>query len=171
MDTAATPEQRRPPGPRRLAATLVAISLALGLAAGAYSWLSSSLQVPGPAEVAGTAELRARGAEAFVEFCGWPKFEPRFWPECRGGADEWRARGAQRLVEFCVDGVPSRMFTAPDCVDEDRAAFVLAAGPSARDVATGGTVAAVALAVLAILVLARAAVAGGRRAGPLSGVG
>lgn len=172
MTRSVTPDRRPAPAPRRLAVSVVTVSLALGLAGGAYSWLGSSLVVPGPAQTASTMELQARGAEAFVEFCGWPKFEPRFWPECRGGADEWRARGAERLVAFCLDGTPSRMFTAADCADENRPAFALTAGPGARDVATGATAGAVSVAVLAIVALARGAMAGRRRrAGPLSGAG
>jgi hypothetical protein len=143
-------------GRRRLLRVVLA-SLALGLAAATISYLAWSLHVPGPARAATTAELRDRGAERYMGFCG-NTFEPRFWPECLGGADDWRQRGADALVAFCVRHEPSRMFTAPDCEGADRPAVALVGSPRPEDLGTGGVAAAVALVVLGLFAMARGAV-------------
>jgi hypothetical protein len=129
-------------------ARIVTIALAVGLTVAAISFLGSSLQVPGPAERASTEVMRERGAAGYFDFCSWPKFEPRFWPECRGDADDWRARGATALVAHCTLGEPSRMFGAEDCVSQDRPLFALSGAPSGADLLKGAVAAALALGVL-----------------------
>lgn len=133
---------------------VVIASLLVGLAAATISYLAASLQVPGPAREATTQELRDRGAERYMGFCG-NTFEPRFWPECLGGADDWRQRGADQLVAFCVRHEPSRMFTAPDCEGADRPAVALAGGPRLEDLQVGALAGIVAMVVLGMVVLAR----------------
>jgi hypothetical protein len=145
---------------------IVAIALAVGLAVAAISFLGSSLQVPGPAERASTEVMRERGAAGFFDFCSWPKFEPRFWPECRGDADDWRARGASALVAYCTLGEPSRMFGAEDCVSQDRPLFALTDAPSGADLLKGAIGAAVAFGVLLTASVVRAT--GWRRPGTRS---
>ncbi len=134
--------------PTRSLSRLAALALTVGLVAGAVSYLGTSLQIPGPATQASTEVLQERGAAAFFEFCSWPKFEPRFWPECRGGTDEWRARGAEALVAHCTLGEPSRMFRPGDCDSDDRAPAALNGPPTPANALTGAIAAAVALAVL-----------------------
>jgi hypothetical protein len=145
----------RASGRRNLARVVVA-ALLLGLAAATISYLASSLQIPGPAQAATTPELRDRGAERYMGFCG-NTFEPRFWPECLGGADDWRQRGADQLVAFCIRHEPSRMFTGPDCEGTDRPAAVLTGGPRPMDLAVGALAAVVALTVFGLLAVGRRA--------------
>jgi hypothetical protein len=142
----------------RSASAILVIALVVGVAAASASYLGGALRVPGPAEQASTEVMRERGAASFHEFCSWPKFEPRFWPECRGDADEWRARGASALVAHCTRTEPSRMFGADDCLSDDRPLFTLTGGPTPADAAAGGIAAAVAVAVLLSLNLAGRAV-------------
>ena len=131
---------------------LVAIALVIGLAAGTFSYLSRSLAIPGPAEQASAEELRARGAEINVQFCLPIASEPRFWPECvGGGAAAWRERGATQLVEYCRNPVPSRMFSASDCLGEDRPLVALTGAPGSGDAAVAGVAAAIAAGLLALL--------------------
>jgi hypothetical protein len=136
---------------RHLARLVLATSLALGIAAAGVGYLGSSLSIPGPANAASVEQMRERGAEVYVKFCEVPKFEPRFWPECKNTAADWRARGADRLVAFCRQGVPSRMFGAEDCQSPDRAAVALTRAPGWGDAALGGAVAAAALVILGLL--------------------
>jgi hypothetical protein len=143
----------RPAGRRNLVRIVVA-SLLLGLAAATISYLAASLQIPGPAQAATTAELRDRGAERYMGFCG-NTFEPRFWPECLGGADDWRQRGADQLIAFCVRHEPSRMFTGPDCEGADRPAAALTGSPRPTDIAVGALAATVALLALVGLAASR----------------
>jgi hypothetical protein len=132
----------------------LAIALILGLAAGTFSHLSRSLSIPGPAEPASNAELQARGAEINVQFCLPIASEPRFWPECvGGGAAAWRERGATQLVEYCRNPVPSRMFSASDCIAEDRPLVALTGAPGLRDAAVAGIVTALAAGVLTLLAI------------------
>lgn len=134
---------------------VIAVSLALGLAAGAYSYLSSALSVPGPAQQLSTAELRERGAEIYMELCAG-QFEPRWWPECRGGADEKRARGADQLVAYCAGEERfARFFSSSDCESADRPLAALTAAPRWPDAVTGGLVAGSAFLVLGLLSVAR----------------
>jgi hypothetical protein len=131
---------------------LVAIALVIGLAAGTFSYISRSLAIPGPADQASTEELRARGAQINAEFCRPIASEPRFWPECvGGGAAAWEERGARELVEYCRNPVPSRMFTASDCLAEDRPLVALTDEPRPNDAAVAGLAAAIAAVVLALL--------------------
>lgn len=135
---------------QRLALMAVAVALAFGVAAAALSYLGDALKVPAPATRAGTAELRERGAAILTEFCG-PLFEPLWWPECVGDAPEERERGADLLVAVCTQGGQSRMFSASDCLSEDRAPVALVGGPGWDDLAVGGLAAVVALVVLALV--------------------
>lgn len=160
-----TAEPRTRRLPRRRIAWVILASLALGLAAATISYLAASLQVPGPARAATTAELRELGAERYMGFCG-NTFEPRFWPECVGGADDWRQRGADALVDFCVRHVPSRMFTGPDCDGADRPAVALVGSPRLEDLEVGGVTALVAFAVLGLLRFVRPGPEGERRLSP-----
>lgn len=121
----------------RLARVVIAVSLVAGLAVAAVSYLGSSLMIPGPADRAGTDELRARGAAVWVEFCNYSWYEPHFWPECVGDPDDWRPRGADRLVAFCTQGVASRLFSRADCLAEDRPVAALSGGPRPQDAAAG----------------------------------
>lgn len=131
---------------------VVAVALLIGLAAGTVSYLSRSLAIPGPAEKASNEELRARGAEINAEFCRPIASEPRFWPECvGGGAAAWEERGARELVRYCQNPVPSRMFSASDCLAEDRPLVALTDGPRPADAAVAGLAAAIAAVVLALL--------------------
>ena len=157
--------QAQAPAPlrQRRASVIVGVALVMGLAAGAGSYLSTSLSIPGPAR-AGNDELRQRGAAVYMEFCSWPKFEPRFGPECVGSPDDWQARGAERLVTFCTAHVPSRMFDAPDCLsNEQPMRFALAGAPQPQDVAIGGGAAALAAAVLLLSSASSAALVPRRR--------
>ncbi len=149
---------------RRLG-VIVAVSLVLGLAAGAVSYLSSSLAVPAPGHMASVQELRERGGAINVEFCKPIASEPRFWPECLGGAAEaWREHGANALVAYCPSPVPDRMLSAADCLSADRAAFALTEGPRLKDVAAGATVGAAAIVLLGLRALAyRILASGGSR--------
>lgn len=137
---------RRPAPPNRpRARAVLAVALSIGLAAGLVSYFASSLSLADPVR-AGTAELRERGAAGFFEFCAVPKFEPRFWPECIGGADDWRERGADRLVAFCTEGEPSRFFHFRDCISEEQplVSLQLSGGPRPQDALVGLVAAAVA---------------------------
>jgi hypothetical protein len=69
----------------------------------------------------------------WVTFCSESAYEPRFWPECTEAVPEWRERGAERLIQFCTAGVPSRLFTADDCLAADRPMMGLAHGPRPQD--------------------------------------
>lgn len=140
---------------RRLAILLVGAALVLGLAAGSFSYLSHALAFPAPAR-ASVEVLRQRGADAYFEFCSWPKFEPRFWPECVGGADDWRARGADRLVAYCTDRVPSRQFGAYDCLSDEQPGPTLTAPPHWQDLALGGAVGLSALTALVLVAISTA---------------
>jgi len=125
--------------PRRenMARFVITASLVAGLAVAAVSYLASSLQVPAPAQRAETAELEARGAQVWVTFCRESAYEPRFWPECTEAVPEWRERGAERLVQFCTEAVPSRLFTADDCLASDRPMLALSGGPRPQDAVLG----------------------------------
>jgi hypothetical protein len=125
--------------PRRegLARFVITVALVAGLAVATVSYLASSLMIPGPAVRAETAELEARGAQVWVTFCSESAYEPRFWPECTLGPDEWRQRGAERLIQFCTQGVPSRLFTADDCLAADRPMLALSGGPRPQDAVAG----------------------------------
>lgn len=132
---------------------VVAASLALGLAAGAFSYLSSSLAI-GPAVRADTEELRERGAEIYFESCAGFA-EPRFWPECIGDADEKRTRGASELVRFCTGQDRFNRFFGPeDCLADERPALALTDAPRPGDAVAGGIVAAASLAIMGVLALA-----------------
>lgn len=147
---------------RRMLARIVAASLAVGLAVAAVSYLGTSLTFPGPPR-ASVDVLRERGADGYFAFCSWPKFEPRFWPECVGGADDWRARGADRMVAFCTERKPSRMFDAADCLSDEQPGPVLTTAPRPQDAAAGGVATLGTLAVLGI-VTSSVATRRGRRA-------
>jgi hypothetical protein len=147
-------DTRRPPTAPRAAAGILGIALAIGLAVGAISYLSSALAVPGPAERASAAELRERGADVYQTFCG-NLAEPRWWPECIGDADEERPRGAEALVTFCSSDVTSRMFTSSDCLSSERPAAALTDAPGPDDVVAGAVGVAAALAVLGAWAAAR----------------
>jgi len=125
--------------PRRenLARFIVTAALVAGLAVATVSYLATSLQIPAPAVRAGTEELEARGAQVWFVFCSESAYEPRFWPECTLGPDEWRERGAERLVQFCTEAVPSRLFSADDCLAADRPMLALAGGPRPQDAVVG----------------------------------
>ena len=139
MDTAVLKAGNTTKTPRRehLARFVIAVSLAAGLAVATVSYLASSLMIPGPAERAGTEELRARGAEVWIVFCSESAYEPRFWPECTQSTPEWRERGAERLVQFCTESVPSRLFRRDDCLAADRPMVALSGSPRAQDAAAG----------------------------------
>jgi hypothetical protein len=129
---------------------VVAVSLALGLAASAVSYLTSSLAI-GPAVRADTEELRERGAKTYFESCAGFA-EPRFWPECIGDAEEKRTRGASELVLFCTgEDRFNRFFGPEDCLAEERPLLALTGGPRREDAVVGGIVAALSLAVLGVL--------------------
>lgn len=145
---------RRSPSAPRAAAVILGIALAIGLAVGAISYLSSALAIPGPAERASSAELRQRGADIYQSFCG-NLAEPRWWPECIGDADEERPRGADALATFCSRYQPSRMFTSADCLSSERPAAALNGAPGWDDVLAGGVGAAATLVVLGALAGAR----------------
>jgi hypothetical protein len=145
MATYPDSQQAKKRSPYRLAAILVAGALLVGVAAGALSYLGSSLVV-GPAIRAGTDELRERGARIYFESCAGFSVEPRFWPECVGDVDEKRERGAQKLVEFCTgQDRYVRFFGPQNCLAEDRPLLLLTAGPTRQDLVVGGVVAAVSL--------------------------
>ena len=135
--------------PRRenLARSVITIAIVAGLAVAALSYLASSLQIPAPAQRAETAELEARGAQVWVTFCSESAYEPHFWPECTEAVPEWRERGAERLIRFCTEGVPSRLFTADDCLAADRPMLALAGGPRPQD-AVAGVIGAVVVAAV-----------------------
>ena len=134
----------------RLAAGLLGGALVIGLAAGAVSYLSSSLVI-GPAWRADTAELRERGASIYFESCA--QFaEPRFWPECVGDAHAKRARGARELVAFCTGEVRyNRFLHADDCLSDERPPIALVGGPRPEDVQVGATAAGLAFVALGVL--------------------
>lgn len=140
---------------RRLAIVIVGAALMVGLAAAGYSYLGHALAFPAPAR-ASVEVLRQRGADAYFEFCSWPKFEPRFWPECVGGADDWRARGADRLVAYCTDRVPSRQFGGYDCLSDEQPGPMLTAPPDWQDLALGGLAAVAASSALGLLAMSTA---------------
>jgi hypothetical protein len=143
------------PDPFRRLSVIIAISLVLGLAGAAISYLASSLAIPGPGHMASTQELRQRGAELNVDFCKPIASEPRFWPECiGGGAAAWRERGATALVAYCPSPVPDRMLSASDCLSQDRPAFALTHPPRLTDASLAGIVAAASFVLLGLRALA-----------------
>jgi hypothetical protein len=144
-----TTHVRRP----RLAAILVG-ALCIGLAAGAVSYLASSLVI-GPAVRADTEELRERGAQTYFVSCG-QFFEPRFWPECVGDANAKRARGARELVAFCTDKEPyNRFFHPEDCLSDNGPLLALTGGPRPIDAVAGGVATVAAIGVLGVHAMLR----------------
>jgi hypothetical protein len=138
------------PRRHRLALVLVAIPLAVGLAVGAYSYLGSSLRIPGLERMAPVEVLRERGADMWVEFCG-PIYEPRFWPECVGNAADERSRGADAFVAFCLRNEPARIFgSRADCLIEEQPPASLVDGPRPEDLTTGGVAAGVTFVLVAL---------------------
>ena len=163
MARRAEPAVTTHPSRYRLAIFLVAGAIVLGLAAGALSYLGSSLVV-GPEVRAGADELRERGGQIYFESCAGFA-EPRFWPECSGDAGENRMRGASALVAFCTGRDRGNRFFGPDdCLADDRPPLALTASPSEQDAAAGGMVAGGSFVALVLLaVLARVLVPAGRR--------
>jgi hypothetical protein len=137
MASAVLKAGKKPRTAQHPARSVIATSLAFGLAVALVSYLAAALMLPGPAERAGTEELEARGAQIWIEFCAESAYEPRFWPECTQSTPEWRVRGAERLIQFCTESVPSRMFRPDDCLAADRPFAGLSGPPRAQDLGLG----------------------------------